>query len=83
MSILFDSLWEKYHANYPINCDWQTTYTMATSEESDTRFHGIFDDSFPNFDGNSTTSPNSDVQRIYDDAYLRSLILESGSSYLG
>lgn len=55
---------------------------MATSEESMTRFHAIFDDSFPHFDGTSTTSPNTDVQRVYEDAAMRSLHLQFGSSPL-
>ena len=41
-----------------------TDLTMAESEESTKRFRKLFS-SFSSFDGNSTTSPHSSVQRSY------------------
>ena len=64
------TLWEKFRLKYPNSCEWPTNLTMATSEESDHRFHHIFNASFHNFDGYSTTHPSSSVQRIYDAAYM-------------
>lgn len=46
------TLMEKKKGHNPINCDWQTDFTMATSEESHTRFEGWhFNNYFKNFDG--------------------------------
>jgi len=64
------SLWERHRVRYPLNCAWPTNLTLASSEESHARFHGLFNASFGNFDGSSTTHPASSVQRIYDAAYL-------------
>ena len=64
------SLWERHRVRYPMNCAWPTNLTLASSEESHTRFHSLFNASFGNFDGYSTTHPTSSVQRVYDAAYL-------------
>jgi hypothetical protein len=69
------SLWEKFRVCYPINCDWQTDLTMATSEESHIRFKYQFDRMFQNFDGNSTTHPYSTIQRINNEATMKNGIL--------
>lgn len=49
----------------PATCVWPTDLTMAESEESFGRFKSLFQNSFPLFDGNSTTHPSSSVQRVY------------------
>ena len=63
-------LLQAHVSKIPLNCLWRTNLTMATSEEAHIRYHHLFDKTFPNFDGNSTNSPNSTVQRIYSTAYL-------------
>lgn len=50
--------------HYP-SCLLPTDLTMIESEESHRRFKKLFGDSFPLYDGNSTTSPYSTVQRSY------------------
>ena len=42
-----------------------TTFTLAESEESSSRFSKLFHTSFPHFDASSTTSPFSTIQRTY------------------
>lgn len=42
-----------------------TTFTLAESEESSSRFSKLFRTSFPHFDASSTTSPFSTIQRTY------------------
>ena len=64
-------LYAKNSLRVPTNCDWRTDMTLATSEESSVRYHYLFNRTFNNFDGYSTISPHSDVQRVYHDAYLR------------
>ena len=64
------TLWESDHVLYPTNCEWPTNLTMVSSEESHKRCSRLFNASFGNFDGNSTTHSSSTVQRIYDSAYL-------------
>ena len=64
-------LYAKNSIRVPNNCDWRTNLTLATSEESSVRYHYLFNRTFNNFDGYSTISPNSSVQRVYQDAYLR------------
>lgn len=54
-----------------------TRLTMAESEESTMRFHRLFSASFPHFDGNSTTSPRSTIQRYYFRKWNASEILSS------
>ena len=75
------SLWESYHAVYPMNCEWPTNLTMVSSMESHNRCNTLFNASFKNFDGNSTTHPTSTVQRIYDSAYLHGF-RSSNSSFM-
>lgn len=43
----------------------QRAFTLAESEESHGRFGKLFTNSFRWFDGNSTTSPFSSIQRVY------------------
>lgn len=49
----------------PDKCSLATNFTMAESEESHARFGKLFHASFSHYDGNSTTSPFSSVQRTY------------------
>lgn len=65
------SLWAKFASKVPLNCAWRTNLTMAISEESSVRYHHLFNSTFPNFDGFSTNSPYSTVQRVHKGAYLR------------
>lgn len=71
------SLWRKQKKHYPPACSMRTDLNLATSEESmKHRSHSeLFPKSFPNFDGFSTTSPSSSVQRIYSEAYLNESIV--------
>ena len=71
------SLWRKQKKHYPPTCSMRTDLNLATSEESmKHRSHSeLFPKSFPNFDGYSTTSPLSSVQRIYSEAYLNESIV--------
>ncbi len=59
------SWWEKTKDTKPNMCDLRTNYTMAESEESKIRYHQLFDQSFKNFDGHSTTHTASNLQRVY------------------
>lgn len=65
------SLWSKYASPVPLNCDWRTNLTLATSEESTVRYHHLFNTTFKNFDGFSTNHPDSAIQRIHTAALLR------------
>lgn len=86
------SLWEKMRWVHPAICELPTNFTMAESEESSVRYKQLFDASFKNFDGLSTTSPTADVQRVYWEAFLYELnvshpignfsSLVKGSSYV-
>lgn len=42
-----------------------TDLSIVESEESHARFSRLFEDSFPLYDGNSTTSPRASIQRSY------------------
>ena len=64
------SLWEKKREHYPPVCELRTNMTLAESEESRVRYGHLFDPSFKNFDGYSTTSPHAHVQRIYTEALM-------------
>jgi hypothetical protein len=55
----------------PNNCDWRTNLTLATSEEAAVRFHHLFKSNFSSFDGYSTVNPHSNIQRVYNQAFLR------------
>eukprot|EP01038_Epipyxis_sp_PR26KG_P009574 gene9574-12897_t len=66
------SWWEKTRDTKPVICELHTNLTMAESEESKVRYAQLFDQSFKNFDGYSTTHSLSSVQRVYSDAYLNS-----------
>jgi hypothetical protein len=69
------SWWEKMRWVHPANCELPTNLTMAESEESRVRYNSLFEPSFRNFDGISTTSPTSAVQRVYHEAFLYELNL--------
>ena len=65
------SLKRKYKLEKPPICEIPTTFTLAESEESHTRYYKKeFQHAFRNFDGYSTTNPKSHVQRIYDEAFI-------------
>ncbi len=49
----------------PDTCNLNTDFTLAESEESRTRYGSFFDQTFPYFDGFSTTNPAANIQRIY------------------
>jgi len=53
----------------PDYCKLPTDISVVESEESFTRFKKLFGDSFPHYDGNSTTHPSS-IQRFYFDSSL-------------
>jgi hypothetical protein len=55
----------------PNTCDWSTNLTLATSEEAAVRFHHLFKSNFSRFDGYSTVSPHSNIQRVYNQAFLK------------
>ncbi len=59
------SWWEKTRDTKPNICELNTNLTMAESEESKVRYHQLFDQSFKNFDGFSTTHTASNLQRVY------------------
>ena len=54
----------------PDYCKLPTDISIVESEESFIRFKKLFTDSFPHYDGNSTTHPSSSVQRFYFDSSL-------------
>jgi hypothetical protein len=64
------SWWERHRDHRPAICELPSNLTMVESEESRTRYHGLFDPSFKHFDGFSSTHPTAHVQRIYLEAYL-------------
>jgi hypothetical protein len=71
------SLWNNHHTRFPLNCDWKTNFTMASSEESNIRYHHLFNNTFNNFDGYSTNHPGSTVQRIHRGAFLKTTDLKT------
>lgn len=76
------SWWEKTRDHRPAFCELRTNFSMAESEESKVRYHHLFDPAFKQFDGYSTTHPNSHLQRVYVDAFLNaSLVTESKLKY--
>ena len=56
--------------HHPDHCHLPTHLTMAESEESYVRYNHLFEPSFKNFDGTSTTHPQASVQRVYGDAFI-------------
>jgi len=62
-------LWEKMRDTKP-SCELRTDLMMAESEESKVRYFQLFDQSFRNFDGYSTTHTSSMVPRVYIEAVL-------------
>ena len=80
--VLFNvSLSESFGVRYPVNCNWQTDYTMLTSEEALKRFNRLYRESFMNFDGTSTVSTLSSVPVVYSDASM-DVYREKNSSQL-
>lgn len=65
------SLYEKTRATHPAYCELKTNLSMAESEESKVRYGPLFEQSFKNFDGFSTTSPNASLQRVYAESFLQ------------
>lgn len=64
------SLWERKREHHPAICELRTSVTMVESEESKVRYGHLFGPSFKNFDGYSTTSPSSHLQRVYHEVFL-------------
>jgi hypothetical protein len=65
------SVWEKYQDFRPQVCMVPTNITMWETEEPAYKaFKPLFNKAETVFDGYSSTSPNSSVQRIYNDAKL-------------
>jgi hypothetical protein len=65
------SLWERARITHPMHCELKTNLTMTETEESKVRYGYLFDQGFQNFDGYSSTSPDSAVQRVYAEAHLQ------------
>jgi hypothetical protein len=61
---------ERQKSRGPMLCELPTSLTLAETEESRTRYHGLFDSTFKHFDGFSSTHPSSHVQRVYESAFL-------------
>jgi len=66
------SWWEKKREHRPALCDLHTNLTLAESEESRVRYNHLFEPSFKHFDGYSSTSPLSSIQRIYNEVRINS-----------
>ncbi len=64
------SWWERSREHFPHICDLRTNLTFVESEEAKQRYNGLFEPSFKNFDGFSTTHPTAHVQRVYIEAFL-------------
>lgn len=64
------TLWEKKREHFPAVCELRTNLSIVESEESRVRYAALFNPSFKNFDGYSTTHPSSSIQRIYMESYL-------------
>lgn len=65
------TLWEKTKKFHPLSNMLSATLTMVESQESYGGYGArLFNPSFHQFDGVSTTHPSSHVQRIYDEAYV-------------
>lgn len=64
------SLWEKKRETKPPICELPTNLTMYETEESAVRYYYLFDPAKSFFDGYSSTSPQANVQRIYNEAFL-------------
>jgi len=55
--------------HHPDRCVLPTLLNVAESEESSGRFHKLFSNAFPGYDGNSTTHPASSIPRSYVQAF--------------
>ena len=64
------SWWERHRDPHPAYCDLYTNLTLAESQESRVRYSGLFDATFKFYDGYSTTHPESNIPRVYVDAYI-------------
>jgi len=64
------SLWEKKREHGPLVCELRTNMSIVESEESRVRYGHLFNPSFKNFDGYSTTSPQANIQRLYKEALM-------------
>ncbi|KAJ1435609.1 hypothetical protein B484DRAFT_393483 [Ochromonadaceae sp. CCMP2298] len=64
------SLWEHHRGTHPNRCELRANLSMAETEESRVRYGPLFDSSFKHFDGYSSTSPKSSVQRVYVETFL-------------
>jgi len=64
------SWWERHRDPHPAYCDLYTNLTLAESQESRVRYSGLFDATFKFYDGYSTTHPESNIPRVYIDAYI-------------
>lgn len=65
------SIWERERLHKPPTCLVNANLTMVESEESVTRYSGLFQPSFYNYDGYSTTHPSAAVQRVYAEAFMQ------------
>jgi hypothetical protein len=75
------SWWERTRDHRPAFCELHTNFSMAESEESKVRYHNLFEPSFKQFDGYSTTHPASHLQRVYTDAFLNASIVTAKLKY--
>jgi hypothetical protein len=63
-------LWSSKRSTAPHCKMLNTTYTLAESEEAQTRFFELFTKSQRTFDGLSVCAPDSAVPRVYEEAFL-------------
>jgi hypothetical protein len=65
------SWWEHTRNVLPASCDLHTNLTIFETEESKIRYQQLFEQSYQHYDGYSSTSPDSNIQRVYNEAYLK------------
>ena len=65
------SWWEHTRNVIPASCDLHTNLTIFETEESKIRYQQLFEQSYQHYDGYSSTSPDSNIQRVYSEAYLK------------
>lgn len=65
------SWWEHTRNVLPASCDLHTNLTIFETEESKIRYQQLFEQSYQHYDGYSSTSPYSNIQRVYNEAYLK------------
>lgn len=66
------TLYDLKQRHHPLCDKLPTALTVVESEESETSYKHMFEPSFKNFDGTSTTNPKSSIQRVYREAFLLS-----------